>query len=49
LPFSNCTIFGNTEVHAASEFIFDIPEDLVERENYSGGVEKRKPLISIEF
>jgi DNA helicase-2/ATP-dependent DNA helicase PcrA len=50
LTYANMrTIFGNTEVHAASEFIFDIPEDLVERENYSGGVEKRKPLISIEF
>lgn len=45
------TVFGSRQVNIPSEFIFDIPEELVEDEEFSEeGVPKgRKPLLRIDF
>ena len=43
------TIFGRREVNIPSEFIFDIPEEYTEEENFGDSGGYRKPLLDIEF
>jgi len=39
LSFANFrTIFGSRQINAPSEFIFDIPSDIIERESEKGGI-----------
>lgn len=40
------TIFGTMEINSPSEFLLDIPEQLVEKESFFG---ERKPIFSIDF
>jgi len=42
------TIFGSKQVNIPSEFIFDIPEEIIVREEGTYGL-LRKPLFSIDF
>lgn len=42
------TVFGRQQVNAPSEFIFDIPDELIE-EDAGGSDSPRKPLLEIEF
>ncbi len=42
------TIFGSKQVNIPSEFIFDVPEDMIVREEGTYGL-LRKPLFSIDF
>lgn len=42
------TIFGSRQVNVPSEFIFDVPAELVEKEEGTYGL-LRKPLFSIDF
>ena len=43
------TLFGRRQVNIPSEFIFDIPETLVEEENFDKYSLPRRPLLEIEF
>ena len=43
------TIFGRRQVNMPSEFIFDIPEELVESEILEDTGHTRRPLLDIEF
>lgn len=44
------TIFGNNQINSPSEFLEDIPLDLIEHESYGGTFEpKNKILYSIDF
>jgi DNA helicase-2/ATP-dependent DNA helicase PcrA len=44
------TIFGSRQVNIPSEFIFDIPEELIEEETFDGEDSWRgKPLLDISF
>ncbi|MEX0919266.1 MAG: UvrD-helicase domain-containing protein [Parcubacteria group bacterium] len=43
------TIFGRRQVNMPSEFIFDIPEELVDTEVMEDTGYKRRPLLDIEF
>jgi len=43
------TIFGRKQVNIPSEFIFDIPETLVEWEEVDEYSQPRKPLLEIDF
>ena len=43
------TIFGRRQVNMPSEFIFDIPEALVESEVLEYGESGRRPLLDIDF
>jgi DNA helicase II / ATP-dependent DNA helicase PcrA len=45
------TLFGRKQINLPSEFIFDIPENLIEAEQLSDQNEewRRKPLLNIEF
>lgn len=43
------TIFGRKEVNIPSEFIFDIPEEFVQEENFEEEGMPRRPLLDIEF
>ncbi len=43
------TIFGRRQVNVPSQFIFDIPEELLEEEGFDEGGWRRKPLLDIEF
>ncbi len=42
------TIFGRQQVNMPSEFISDIPEELIEADSWNGG-EVRRPLLEIDF
>jgi DNA helicase-2/ATP-dependent DNA helicase PcrA len=43
-------IFGHREVNVPSEFILDIPDDLIEEELFEGDEEwRKKPLLDIPF
>jgi DNA helicase-2/ATP-dependent DNA helicase PcrA len=42
------TIFGSRQVHIPSEFIFDIPQDMIIKEEGTYGL-LRKPIFSIDF
>jgi DNA helicase-2/ATP-dependent DNA helicase PcrA len=42
------TIFGRQQVNMPSEFISDIPEELIEADTWNGG-EIRRPLLEIDF
>ena len=43
------TVFGRQQVNMPSEFIYDIPEHLVEDIAYDDSGLKRRPLLDIEF
>ncbi|MEK7176011.1 MAG: UvrD-helicase domain-containing protein [Patescibacteria group bacterium] len=43
------TVFGRSQVNMPSEFIYDIPAELVEEEDFEAGDLPRKPLLDIEF
>ena len=43
------TIFGRRQVNIPSEFIFDIPETLVEEEHLDEYTVHRRPLLEIDF
>jgi DNA helicase II / ATP-dependent DNA helicase PcrA len=43
------TIFGSRQVNIPSEFVFDIPENLVDEEEFVEEGIPRKPLLSIDF
>ncbi len=43
------TVFGRQQVNMPSEFISDIPETLVEEEQFDKSEMRRKPLLDIEF
>ncbi len=43
------TIFGSRQVNIPSEFIFDIKDDDVEREEGTASIASRKPLYRIDF
>jgi DNA helicase II / ATP-dependent DNA helicase PcrA len=43
------TVFGRQQVNIPSEFIFDIPENLTDEEAYEGELNRRRPLLEIEF
>lgn len=43
------TIFGNRQVNIPSEFVFDIPEELVSEEYFEEEGIPRKPLLEIDF
>ncbi|MFZ2484616.1 MAG: UvrD-helicase domain-containing protein [Minisyncoccia bacterium] len=43
------TLFGRRQVNIPSEFIFDIPETLVEWESFDDSGVHRKPLLEIDF
>lgn len=43
------TIFGSRQVNIPSEFVFDIPENLVNEEEFEEEGILRKPLLSIDF
>lgn len=43
------TIFGSRQVNIPSEFVFDIPENLVDEEDYVEEGITRKPLLEIDF
>jgi DNA helicase II / ATP-dependent DNA helicase PcrA len=43
------TIFGSRQVNIPSEFVFDIPEKLVDEEEFEEEGIPRKPLLSIDF
>jgi DNA helicase II / ATP-dependent DNA helicase PcrA len=43
------TVFGRQQVNMPSEFIFDIPEELVEIEQDDLGSGRRRPLLEIDF
>ena len=43
------TVFGRQQVNMPSEFIFDIPENLVEQEIIEESMGRRRPLLEIEF
>lgn len=43
------TVFGRRQVNMPSEFIFDIPEEMVENENMDESHVRRRPLLDIEF
>lgn len=42
------TIFGRQQVNMPSEFISDIPDELIEADTWNGG-EVRRPLLEIDF
>jgi len=43
------TLFGRKQINIPSEFIFDIPETLVEQETFDEYSISRKPLLEIDF
>ncbi|MFH1472795.1 MAG: UvrD-helicase domain-containing protein [bacterium] len=43
------SVFGRREINIPSEFIFDIPEELVEDELFEENHQPRKSLLDIEF
>jgi DNA helicase-2/ATP-dependent DNA helicase PcrA len=43
------TIFGSKQVNIPSEFIFDIPEEFVEEEEFGDSEYPRRPLLEIDF
>lgn len=43
------TVFGNRQVNIPSQFIFDIPEHLIEEEGFDEYSPRRRPLLEIEF
>lgn len=44
------TIFGRSEINMPSEFLMDIPSELVEEEKWSNvGTSGRRPLLDIDF
>jgi DNA helicase-2/ATP-dependent DNA helicase PcrA len=43
------TIFGNRQVNIPSEFVFDIPDELVSEEIFEEEGIPRKPLLEIDF
>ncbi len=43
------TVFGRRQVNIPSEFIFDIPENLVEEELFDESSMPRRPLLDIDF
>jgi DNA helicase-2/ATP-dependent DNA helicase PcrA len=43
------TVFGRRQVNIPSAFIFDIPPELTEEENFDDGGTTRKPLLEIDF
>ncbi|MDO8589873.1 MAG: UvrD-helicase domain-containing protein [bacterium] len=43
------TLFGRRQVNIPSEFIFDIPETLVEEESFDEHSLPRRPLLQIDF
>jgi len=43
------TIFGSKQVNIPSEFVCEIDDDMIEGEEVGGDIERRKPLISIDF
>jgi DNA helicase II / ATP-dependent DNA helicase PcrA len=43
------TIFGSRQVNIPSEFVFDIPDNLVSEEEFEEEGIPRKPLLSIDF
>ena len=43
------TVFGSRQVNIPSEFIFDIPETLIEEEDNNEYSRPRRPLLEIEF
>lgn len=43
------TLFGRRQVNIPSEFIFDVPEEMVQEENIDESAVGRRPLLEIEF
>jgi DNA helicase-2/ATP-dependent DNA helicase PcrA len=43
------TIFGHRQVNIPSEFVFDIPENLVEEMELEEEGVPRRPLLEIDF
>ncbi len=43
------TIFGRKEVNIPSEFVFDVPEEFVEEEEFEEEGIPRRPLLEIDF
>lgn len=43
------TVFGSRQVNVPSEFVFDVPEELTEEENFADEGGYRRPLLEINF